>query len=219
MAIRDVIRFYDDFIGQKVVSATADASGWVKNETKTSGSPSVATVTGESTGAIALTCDSTNEVQAEVLYSGDVLSLNGANLQTVSFNAKVATVGTNSTVILGVASAHNATPTSISHYAWFKLVGGNTLTVGINGNDGVSTGITLTSGTYVGLKIDFTHGLSDVRFYAENSTGQLTRVAGTTTFDISAYTGSFQPYMKSGKASSTDTPVLTVDVIDITYKR
>jgi hypothetical protein len=218
MAIRDVIRFYDDFIGDKVISATADANGWVKNETKTAGTPTVATVNGEPTGSIALTCDNTSEVQAEVLYHGDVLSLNGSNLQTVSFNAKVATVGTNSTVILGVASAHNATPTSISHYAWFKLVGSNALTVGINGNDGVSTGITLGSG-YTGFKIDFNHGLNDVRFYVENSTGQLQRVAGSTTFDISSYTGCFQPYMKSGKASSTDTPVLTVDLIDITYKR
>jgi len=216
-SFRQLGHYHEDFFGDKVYSSTADANGWKINETKTAGSPSVATAS-HSQGAVKLTIDSTSEAQDEVLYHGDVLSFDPANLMACHFILNAATVGSNSTVIAGLAAAHNATPTSITQYAWFTLSGSYALNCGIHGTS-VSTGLTLTSGTDVHLVIDFSHGLTDVRFYADNGNGQLVRVAAGTTFDISGYAGSyFQPYLKSGKSTGADTPVLTVDLFSVEYK-
>jgi len=85
--------------------------------------------------------------------------------------------------------------------------------VEVRDNNDVSTGVTLGT-TFKKFVIDFRGGKSDVKFYID---GQ--RVCATTTFDMSAYTGSFQPIAQLQKAANTNVDVFEMDYIDIDGKR
>ena len=85
-------------------------------------------------------------------------------------------------------------------------------------NNSIATGETLAN-AYKHMQIDFTNGKSDVRFYVENSGGQMRRVASTTTFDMSNYSGSLQPMFKVEKASGTTVDSIEIDLIRIAMKR
>jgi hypothetical protein len=80
-------------------------------------------------------------------------------------------------------------------------------------NDDKATGQTLAA-VYKTFIIDFTNGLKDVRFYIEGE-----RVAGSTTFDMSAAaTGqNVQPLIQIQKASGTGVPAITVALVEVAF--
>jgi hypothetical protein len=80
-------------------------------------------------------------------------------------------------------------------------------------NDDVATAKTL-SNTYKRFIIDFSYGISDVRFFIDGD-----RVAASTTFNMSnSSTQRLQPYIDLQKASGTGTPSVTIDKFAITYR-
>ncbi|WP_166820514.1 hypothetical protein [Thalassoroseus pseudoceratinae] len=217
--------YKDDFFGGRSFSGTADANGWKVEDVSSAGNPTYACLDGEPTGSVQLGMDATSEAQSVALTHGDVLSFDIDSIQRVTYRAKVQNVDAVTTVVLGVAGDHNATIDSIAQNAWFKIEGsGSTSSVvvetddGSTDNDDVATGQTLAN-SYKEMVIDLSHGKSDVRFYIDNGNGQLRRVASTTTFDMSGYSGSLQPYMRVAKASGTGTPSVEVDLCEISYKR
>ena len=77
---------------------------------------------------------------------------------------------------------------------------------GTTDNDDVATGATLAA-VYKSVKIDFTNGVSDVRFYIDGE-----RVAAATTFSLAAITAgqNVQPIVQIQKASGTGVPSVTI---------
>lgn len=222
MSLKRTEVYREDFLGVKAYDAVSAKDGYKAVITASSGSPTIASITPAANGAIALTCDDTSEAQLLVLTQNDVLNLSASKIQKARFIVSEATLSTNGVVMFGLTGNHNSTYTSVSPQVAFIAAGG--LTVKVRTNDGThdSTAITTTaalSTSFQTFEIDFTNGLSDVRFYVLNASGQRTRLAPTTTFDASAITGSLQVYLRCHKASSTETPILNVDLVEVEYKR
>jgi hypothetical protein len=188
-------KFEDDFFGGKTYTATVGEGNWKITDTSSSGTPTYASVSPSATGEIALTFDSANEIQNVCLDFGDKLCFDIDNIQRAVFLVKT------------VASLN----------AQFKLAGSNAVVCesddGTTDNDDKASGVSLVA-TYKEFVIDFTGGKSDVKFYID---GQ--RVASTTTFSMSAATGSLQPFVQISKTASTNVNSVTVDYVSVECKR
>jgi len=212
------VRNYTDFFERaQAFTTTPAANGWTAVLTGTT--PTALCVT-EDGGAAKLTLSSNSESQLAVLYHNDVLAYDVARLQWIEFIAKVAGVDSVTTIVMGVGAAHNTTLDSMATNAWFRMQGSASTTAvvvetddAVNDNDDKATGQTLAD-VYKTFKIDFTNGLSDVRFFIEGE-----RVAQATTFDMSDLTSGLnvQPYIAVAKASGTGVPSITIAKVDIKY--
>lgn len=207
----------DHFDRAQSFTTTPGENGWTAVLTGTT--PTALCITADG-GAAKLTLTNTSEAQLAVLYHNDVLAFDVAQLKWVEIVALVAGVDSVTTIVMGVASAHNTTLDSIATNAWFRMQGSTSTTAvvvetddGTNDLDDKATGQTL-SGTYKTFKIDFQNGLADVRFYIEGE-----RVAQATTFDMSGLTAGLnvQPYIAVAKASGTGVPSITVAKVDVVY--
>lgn len=216
---RSVPRFLDYFDRNQVFTTTAGMNGWASKLTKTAGTPTSLIASG--VGA-QLSCDTTNETQVLTLYQGDVLSIPLNGLKLVDLIVQLASADATTTGRWGVASAENNTPGSVSNYAWFGLIGStSTSAIIAESSDGTNTftaqatgqSLITTASTFRRYTIDFTKGLSDVRFYID---GQ--RVAAGTTFNMSAASATqyVQPYFQVGKTDA-GAPVLTARRCEIIY--
>lgn len=220
MITRGVAEFCDLFDRAQVFSTTPGARGWTIADTSASGSPTYLCIT-EDGGAAALTLASTSEAENVCLYFNDVLPWDLAGLQYVKFVAKVSGVDSATTLVFGVGSARNDTPDSVATLAWFRIEGSaSTSNVvcetddGTTDNDDKATGQTLSS-TYKTFVIDFSKGLTDVRFFIEGEP-----VATGTTFNMSAVSSgqNVQPIIQIQKASGTGTPAVTIALIEAQYR-
>lgn len=200
----------EHFTRAQEFTTTPGQNGWTAVLTGTT--PTALCITADG-GAAKLTLTSTSESQLAVLYHNDVLAFDVRQLKYIEFVALVAGVDSVSTIVFGLASAHNTTLDSIATNAWFRMQGSaSTANVvvetddAMTDNDDVATGQTL-SGTYKTFKIDFERGLTDVRFFIEGE-----RVAAGTTFNMSALGSGLnvQPYIAVAKASGTGVPSITV---------
>jgi hypothetical protein len=198
------------FTRAQAFTTTPGQNGWTSVLTGTSVTSLCVTADG---GAAKLTCTATSESQLVVLYHNDVLAFDVRMLKYIEFVALVTGIDSVSTVVFGVAAAHNTTLDNIATNAWFRMQGSASTTAvvaetddGTNDNDDKATGQTL-AGVYKTFKIDFEKGLSDVRFFIEGE-----RVAQGTTFDMSALGAGLnvQPYIAVAKASGTGVPSITV---------
>ena len=228
------------FPGQNAPPLTSapDSQPWRSKLTKTAGSPSVL----GSAGAMALTLDTTNEVQAAVLYMGDQLGYSIGKLVRVDFWAHVtASLAAAINCAFGLSTAQNNAPESAAEFILFRLVGSNEILVstydGTNLTSQVDTGIALGT-TPTRCSIDLGSGLtstagqlatggsSNVLFNVEqvampnspNPTGVLRAVCRNTRFNCSAYTGKFQPLAQIVKTANAASGVLTIDRVRLTYK-
>jgi hypothetical protein len=161
-----------------------------------------------------------NESQLTCLYYNDVLTYDVRKITNVWWVARIDVVDAVTNLAIGVASAHNTTLDSVATNAWFRVIGATSTTAvvvetddGTTDTDDVATGTTLST-TYKKLELDFSKGLSDVRFLINGA-----RVAGGTTFNMSALGAGLnvQPYVSFGKASGTGVPSLTIAQFGITY--
>ena len=217
--IQDFAEYKDDFYGAGTFAITAQpGTDWVIADTSSAGTPTYAVVTPSATGEVALAFDSQAEAQNVCLYHGDKLGFDIDNVQHVEYRVKfVATADSATTLTVGVGSARNDNPDSVAANAYFKCAGSNALVVetddGVNDNDDKATGKSLVA-TYRRLVIDFTGGKSDVKFYVDGD-----RVAASTKFDMSNYSGSLQPIVQLQKTSDNNTDSVTVDYVRILSKR
>ena len=199
MVKRGLITNVENFDRAQDFTTTPGEGGWTVAETGTT--PTSLCIT-EDGGAAKLTLTSTSEAQIACLYLNDVLPLDLANLQFVEFVLKVAGIDSVTTLVVGVGVN-----------AWIRMQGSASTTAlvaetddGTTDNDDVATGATLAA-VYKSVKIDFTNGVSDVRFYIDGE-----RVAAATTFSLAAITAgqNVQPIVQIQKASGTGVPSVTI---------
>jgi hypothetical protein len=209
---RGMITKVENFDRAQSFTTTPGEGGWTIKDTSSAGTPTYLCIT-EDGGAAKLTLAATNEEEIVTLYTNDVLPIDLANLQRVEYIAKVAGIDSVTTLVFGVADAQNDTEDSVTTNAWFRMQGSaSTSNVvvetddGTTDNDDKATGTTLSS-TYKKFTIDFTNGLSDIRFFIDGE-----RVASGTTFSMASVTAgqNVQPFVQLHKASGTGTPSITI---------
>ena len=80
-------------------------------------------------------------------------------------------------------------------------------------NDDVATGQSLVN-AYKKFVISFAAGKSDVRFYVDG-----VRVAASTTFDMSNYSGGLQPLIQLQKTADANTDSVVIDYVKVISRR
>ena len=212
MIVRGIIEKDDFFDRAQAFTTTPGHNGWTIKDTSTNGSPTYLCAT-EDGGAAVLTLAATSEAEIVTLYNNDVLPLDLANLQQVEIIAKVSGIDSVTTLCFGVANAQNDTADSVTVNAWFRIEGSvSTSNVvcetddTVTDNDDKASGTTLAA-VYKQFVIDFTNGLSDVRFFIDGE-----RVATGTTFSMTGITAgqNVQPFVQLQKASGTGVPAITI---------
>jgi len=128
--------------------------------------------------------------------------------------------GTGVTAVFGMAGPHNLDKDTVANAAWFRFDASLVCKVEsddtTNNNDDVATGHTAAAGTRDIYRIDFTT-IADVKFYING-----TRVAGTTTFDmsnLSAAEQQMQPYFSLDKATGTGLGDMNIEYVKIMSNR
>jgi hypothetical protein len=220
MITREVVRKVDRFDRAQAFTTTpAGEFGWTIKDTSSAGTPTYLCLTANG-GAAKLLLDNTSEAQVVTLYQNDVLPYDLAQLQSVEFTVFVSGVDSVTTIVFGVASAQNDTADSVTINAWFRMQGSASTTAllcetddGTSDLDDKSTGTTL-AGTHKKCLIDFTNGLSDIRFYVDGA-----RVAAATTFTLSSITAdqNVQLFAQLQKASGTGVPALQITNVAVQY--
>lgn len=215
--------WYEEF---NEFSASALTTPWATRTAKTAGSPTVALLANTADGVWEGALDNTSEAQTAGVDWGDSLLINkpdagAVNVNAVSTPAFQAYVSfptaltTAQTAVIGLATAFNATLTSISKYAWFRLSAN--MNVLFESKDGTTTSTgnapaagtyTLTAGTFALFTIDWTF-LDQVKFWV--STGQGDNLLGTLNMTGLASTDNFQPVMYVQKSTGTTTPKIDMD--------
>lgn len=209
----------DNFDYAITLSTTPGMNGWTIKDTSSSGTPTYLG-TSEDGGSVTLTLDSTSEAEYVTLYQNDIVNFDLAKLSNLWWVAKVSGIDADTVLVLGAASAQADDEDSIATSAWFKMEGGTSTTAlvvesddGTNDNPNVATGTTLSS-TYKKMLLDFSQGLSDVRFFINGA-----RVASGTTFDMSDVSSgtNVQPFVQLQKAANTGTPAVQIAQFGVTY--
>lgn len=218
MVIREVVDKVDRFDRAQAYTTTpAGEFGWTIKDTSSAGTPTYLNISGR--GA-KLTIASTSEEEIVTLYQNDVLPFLLPKIQYVDFDLVVAGIDAVTTLVAGIASAQADTEDSVATLAWFRMEGSaSTSNVvvetddGVTDNDDVATGTTLAA-VVKRFRIDFTNGLSDVRFYIDGA-----RVAAGTTFSMASAssTQNVQLFVQLHKASGTGVPSVTVKRCGIQY--
>lgn len=222
--IKDFVTYEDDFIGAAVTFPTSANIGtpWVTDVTGAAPPTHV-----RNGGEAILTLTADNQAQILGLHHNDALSFDIDDIETVEMRVRIgaSTFTSGSILVFGVGSARDDTANSVAANAWFRMEGANSTTQvyvetddGVRDNDDVATGQTLGT-TYKRFVIDFTGGKSNVKFFMDDANGNLTRVAASTTFDMSGYSAGLQPIIQLQKAANTNADAARVDYIKIIGKR
>lgn len=217
--IQDFVEFVDDFIGGETFATAGQGSPWAIADTSSAGTPTYTLVDGSQNGEISLAFDSQTEAQNVCLYNNNILWLDIDNLIEVEFRVKQGqtTADTATSAAWGVTGDRHDTIDSVAQAAIFRIIGSNAVVCesddGTTDLDDKATGVTLSS-TYKRFVISFANGKSDVRFYID---GQ--RVATSTTFDMSAYSGSLQLFVQLQKTSDNNTDSLVIDYVRVLARR
>lgn len=212
MIVRGTREFVDHFDRAQALTTTPGFNGWTVKDTSSSGTPTYLCLT-EDGGAIKLLLAATSEEEIVTMYQNDVLMYDLAMLQRVWWIAKVSGIDAVTTLVFGLGTAQNDTEDSMTVNAWFRMEGSaSTSNVVVETDDGTTdyddkaTGATLSS-TYKKFEIDFTNGLSDIRFLIDGD-----RVAAGTTFTLASITSgqNVQPFVQLHKASGTGVPAVQI---------
>ena len=217
---RGVITKVENYDRAQAFTTTPGEGGWTIADTSSSGTPTYLCIT-EDGGAAKLTLAATSEAENVCLYFNDVLPLDIASLHRIEFVAKVAGIDSVTTLVFGLGDARNDTPDTVATNCWFRMEGSvSTSNIVVESDDGVTdsddkaTGTTLSS-TDKKFLIDFTNGISDIRFFIDGE-----RVAAATTFTLAGITSgqNVQPMIQLQKASGTGVPSITIAQITTQQK-
>lgn len=220
MIVRGTKCWSDLFDRAQAYTTTPGFNGWTIADTSSSGTPTYLNAT-EDGGSAVLTLVNTSEEENVCLYQNNVLPFDIRQIDHFKAIVKVSGIDAVTTLVVGLGSARDNDPDNVATSAWFRMEGSASLTAVVvetddatNNNDDKATGATLGS-TYKLLHIDFTRGLSDVRFFIDGEP-----VATGTTFDMSAVASgqNVQPIVQIQKASGTGTPAVTIAMLEIQYR-
>lgn len=214
MISRGIDSFCDSFRRGQTYSTTPGMNGWTIADTSASGTPTYANQAG---GGFKATLASTSEAENVCLYQNDVLGYPVAQVKRAEFEVSVSGVDAATVVAFGLGSARADDEDTVATNAFFKIEGSSSTSAlvaetddGTTDTDDKATGVTLGS-TPKKCVIDFSQGLSDVRFYVDGA-----RVAASTTFSMAAASAAnVQPMVQISKASGTGTPAVTLHRIEI----
>ena len=215
--MHNFFKWFQDFLGALVFSSTQASScghDLVVTDTSSAGTPTYAVVTPSACGELNLAFDNTNEIQNVCISMGDKLCFDIDNVRT--FRARVkqgqTTINAASSFMIGLASARNDAIDSLAAHLSFRLIGTNEVMIetddGTTDLDDKATGKNIST-AYVDLMIDLSNK-KDVKFYVDGSP-----VCQSTTFDVTAYTGSLQVYMQAQKTASTNTDSFVIDYVSV----
>lgn len=219
------VKFFDDFLGNQFITATATAPGpWAKCDTSSAGAPTLQGVASEPTGAVKGLLANTNEAEYLTLYWGDILGILATKIRRFACRIKSTAITTAEDLVFGLAGARNDTLDSVAVNAWFKLAATSSILVetddAVTDDDDNDTGLDITAATYKEYAIDFRQGLSDVRFYVGDSDVRMTRVLKGTTFSLAGAAATYlQPIFEIQKSTGTTVPSFTLDYVEIEYVR
>lgn len=210
--------FIDNFNRAQVFSTTPGHNGWTIKDTSSSGSPTYLCATDDG-GSAVLTLAATNEEEIVTLYQNNVLPYDVRMISQAWWVAKVSGVDSVTTLVAGLGAAQDDTEDNVTVNAWFRMQGSastsNLLAEtddATTDSDDKSTGTTLAS-TYKKLLLDFSQGISNVRFFVD---GALVRTLSMASL---AAGQNVQPFIQLHKASGTGTPAVTVAQFGITYQK
>lgn len=207
--------YYDDFFAKGL--QTTDV--WTAIDVSTSGDSTPLIGADLANGVARFPLDVTSEAQESGFTFGNQRPFVLNQGLIFECRAALSTLPTLlSEAVWGLAGDKNAAADSVAEAIWFKADGNGAIVVEnddtANTNDDVSTGTTLTAGTYAIFRIDCTT-ITDVHFYINGA-----RVASGTTFNMSTTAGlKLQPYFHIAKASGAGLGVLDVDYVRIWQKR
>ncbi len=206
------IELFDHFSG------ASEPTWLVTQDTSAAGSPTLAPASAAG-GAFELAHDTRDEVQAITLYGGDVLALGGASEPVFEARVKVQAGGgaltATETLVVGLASARNATLDNVVTHFWFKMAGANNNILyeyddGTTDSDDNDTGVDYESDVYAVLRIDASD-LSRVTFAVDG-----VEVADVDVSETITDANLLQPFIEFQKTGGgTDNGVL----IDYLYLR
>ena len=226
--IQDYWEFCDDFFGAGTFLPTPlGGDVWGITDTSAAGTPTYVYVDGSSSGEVAVDMASNVEVENVCLSNKDVLQFDIDKIQGAEFRVKMNQAAVDATTMfaIGLTGDRSNTIDTIAQAALFRVIGSGSTTAvvvetddGTVNNDDIATGQTLIN-VYKRLKIDFSNGTSDVRFFMDDASGALTRVAASTTFDLSNYTGALQVFAQIQKTSDDNVDGFTLDYVKVWGKR
>lgn len=210
----------DEFLGHRIYSHTAGSNvghSWLPVRTAAAGSPGFTQAT-PGRGVIgALT--STNEVQNICLAHADNLAFPIDDIVEVRMRVRMGQALMNAAEMFafGLTSARNDAVDSIAQAAIFRLIGASATVLvetddGVTDIDDIPTGATLATAPK-DFAISFAAGKDDVRFFIDGQP-----VAESTRFDMSAYTGAFQPLFQMQKTQATSTGSFRVEWFHVTNR-
>lgn len=196
---------------------------WTARTATTAGSPTFAAVANEPCGVYRATLAANNEAETAGVDWADSLLVTHSTTGATNVNAILIPVfeayvriptalAANQTAVIGLTTAFNATLTSITKYAWFRIGAGN-MQVTMESKDGTTTNtavapadgtLTLVANQFYLFTIDWTFS-NAVRFYVDD------HFLGSLSMSALATTDKFQPSILLQKASGTGTPTLDVD--------
>jgi hypothetical protein len=219
MADNNFYEFSDHFLGTQIFNTTqANNTGWRMADTSSAGTPVYALVTPSASGEVSVAMDTQAEVQNVCLYQGDVLQYDIDTINQVDFVLKMnqsTLTSAKSTFTFGVTGDRNSDVDAIAQSAIFQVLPATPTLVSVSTDDAttdsgvIATGKTLIN-AYKKFTISFAQGTSDVRFFIDGQP-----VATSTTFDMSAYTGSLQLFFQISKLSDANANGFTVDFVKI----
>lgn len=227
MVNRGIRTFIDNFDRAQALTTTPGVNGWTIKDTSSAGTPTYLGIT-EDGGAMKLTLASTSEAEIVTMYQNDVLIYDVRQLKSLWWIVKVAGIDAVTTLTMGAGSAQNDTDDSVATNVWFRMEGSVSLTNlvvetddAVTDDDDNATGATLAA-VYKKLLIDFTNGISDIRFFVD---GQPVAYGGgpdasNGRFSMAGLAAGLnvQPWIQLQKASGTGVPSVTIKQFGCQYE-
>jgi len=208
------IEVFEDFL---LKAGATIALPWNIQDTSAAGTPTKDYVSNALGGQFKLQHDNTNEVQNIGLNWNDHLAFDITKKPILEVRLKIdgtaaAAFGNGiERLVVGFASARNATLNSVTTNAWFRIEGdGSTRKIKYETDDNTTDSAltdstkTYAEGTFVTLRVDCSD-LTAVAFYVNG--------AKVGTLSMAAATGNVQPFVELQKDSGTGTIAVTIDYI------
>lgn len=218
------VRVFEDFL---LASGGSLPAPWGTQDTSAAGTPTLAYSDDAAGGQFVLKLAADNEAEAISLYFADQLVFDSTKKPVFKCRVKLepdvtgagGELGDGDAIVIGLASARNATLDNVAAHAWFRLQGSaspnkNILVESDDGttdDDDNDTGSDWVANTWIELAIDMSD-LAAIGFYIDGV--KVAQLAA------SAMTGNLQPFVEVTKAAAANNDHrLTVDWIDVSAQR